>query len=63
MRRILKPPNSQYREEDEVIDDMNEGRISVEKGRKRLHALRLDYQAAAEEAAQAAYDNEMESWA
>lgn len=51
-----------YREEDEIIDSMNDGRISQEEGQRRLRALKEDYRADAEEAAKKAYDDEMERW-
>ncbi len=54
---------SQYdREEQYIIDQMNSGMISQQEGRKQLRELQRDYRAAAQEAAQDAYDREMDRW-
>lgn len=48
------------RAEDDLIDQLNDGRIDEAEFRAEMRYLRDDYWAAAEEAAQAAYDREME---
>lgn len=54
---------SQYdREEQYIIDQMNSGTISQQEGRQQLRELQRDYRAAAQEAAQDAYDREMDRW-
>jgi polyhydroxyalkanoate synthesis regulator phasin len=56
-------PQSQFdREEASIIDAMNSGDISQEEGRKQMRDLHADYRGAAEEAAQEAYDREMNCW-
>jgi hypothetical protein len=55
--------NTQFeREEDALVNDLNEGRITRDEFNKQMRELRLDMQAAAEEAAQRAYDEEMARW-
>lgn len=50
------------REEDAIIESMNNGELSQEDGRRELRELRRDYDACARRAAQDAYDAEYERW-
>lgn len=50
------------REEEEIINDMNEGRISQEEGRRALRDLRDSYWGDAEDSAREAYADEMRRW-
>lgn len=55
--------STQYeREEDQLITDLNEGRITRAEFNKEMQELQRAYQGAAEEAAQDAYEREMERW-
>lgn len=57
------PNESQYdREERQLDEDMAAGRISPAEHREQLRDLHADYRAGAEEAAQGAYDREMDRW-
>lgn len=54
---------SQYdREEEQIGLDYDEGRISLKERDELLRELRQDYRWQAEEAAQEAYDREMNRW-
>ena len=54
---------SQYeREEQDIQDRCARGEISSAEMRAELNELRRDYRAAAQEAAQGAYEQEMERW-
>jgi len=54
---------SQYeREENEIYAAYERGEITNAQLQKELRELRLDYQSAAREAAQDAYDAELERW-
>lgn len=50
------------REEDQLHEDLRAGLITEAEFRKQLRELQQDYRFAAQEAAQDAYDNEMERW-
>ena len=50
------------KEEDRIIDQMNNGEITQKEGERELRELRRDYQAAAEQSAQQSYDDEMARW-
>jgi hypothetical protein len=50
------------REEAHIIEMMNSGEISNAEGWKQIRELQRDYRAAAQEAAQEAYDRELERW-
>lgn len=50
------------RAEEQLIDDLNSGRISEADFRAEMRAMRDDMQAEAEEAAQRAYDDVMGGW-
>ena len=50
------------REEQAIEDDVANGLITRAQANKEIRELHLSYQAAAEEAAQDAYDREMERW-
>jgi predicted RNA-binding protein associated with RNAse of E/G family len=55
--------NTQFeREEDQLVEDLNSGRITRDEFNRAMRELIRDTRAAAEEAAQQAYDNEMERW-
>lgn len=55
--------HSQFeREEDQLVKDLNEGRITRDEYNKQMRELQRDYHASANEAAQDAYDREMERW-
>jgi hypothetical protein len=50
------------REERILEDQLDRGELSPTEHRRELRELQRDYQAAAEEAAQRAYHDEMERW-
>ena len=50
------------REEARLIEMLNSGLITQEQFRKQMREMQRDYQAAAEESAQRAYDDEMARW-
>ncbi len=50
------------REEDHLVELVNSGQISQEQFRKEMRELQRDYRAMAQEAAQDAYDREMDRW-
>lgn len=50
------------REENHLVEQFNSGQISQEEYNKQMRELQRDYRAAAQEAAQDAYDREMERW-
>jgi len=54
--------NQFEREEDYLVEQVNSGLISREEFNKQMRELQRDYRAAAQEAAQDAYDREMERW-
>lgn len=49
-------------EEEALIEDYNNGYLTIDEYHRELHDLEADYRAAAEEAAQRAYDRELEGW-
>lgn len=55
--------NTQFeREEDQLVQDLNAGRITRDEFNKQMRELMRDYQASANEAAERAYDEEMARW-
>lgn len=50
------------REEDALEDVYNQGAISLSEYNKEMREIQSDYQFAAEQAAQEAYDAEMNRW-
>lgn len=50
------------REEDALIDELNDGRITREEYNRARRELQREYNDAAREAAQGAYDRELERW-
>ena len=54
--------NQFEREEEQLDQDLAQGRITREEHRKESRALQRDYRAAAEEAARDAYQKELERW-
>lgn len=50
------------REEEDLQDDLDSGRISVKEYNEAMRDLQRSYQAAAEESAQDAYDSELARW-
>ena len=50
------------REEDQLERDLADGMITAQEFNKQMRDLQREYRYAAEEAAQIAYDNEMENW-
>ena len=50
------------REEDYLCQQYNSGQITQQEFNQQMRELQRDYRAAAQEAAQRAYDNEMERW-
>jgi predicted nucleic acid-binding Zn-ribbon protein len=50
------------REEEALEDAYNNGEITVKEYNKQVQELQRDYRAAAQEAAQEAYENEMGRW-
>ncbi len=50
------------REEDQLCNDLNNGKIDRTEFNKQMRELSRDRQAAANEAAQDAYDREMDRW-
>lgn len=55
-------PTQFEREEEHLIEQLNRGEITQVQYRKEMRELQRDYQAAAEESAQRAYDEEMHRW-
>ena len=49
-------------EENRLCERFNSGEISLDEFNREMRELQRDYRAAAEEAAQEAYDNEMRNW-
>lgn len=55
--------NTQYeREEDHLVEQFNSGQITQKEYNEQMRDLQRDYRAQAQEAAQEAYDREMERW-
>lgn len=55
--------NTQYeREHDYLVDQVNSGQITQKEFNQQMRDLNRDYQAAAQESAQEAYDREMDRW-
>lgn len=55
--------NAQFeREEDQLVQDLNAGRITRDEFNRQMRELTRDYQAAANESAERAYDEEMARW-
>jgi hypothetical protein len=50
------------REEEAIIEDFNQGRISAKERDRAISDLYRDYQAMAEESAMGAYRDELERW-
>jgi hypothetical protein len=50
------------KEEQYIIDAMNNGSLSETEGKKELRELYRDYESHARESAQNAYDREYENW-
>lgn len=50
------------REMDEIYEACNSGQITAAERDRQLRDLRADYRAAAHEAAQDAYERELENW-
>lgn len=50
------------REEDALCEALNRGEMTREQYNKELRELHRDYAAAARDAAQNAYDNELDRW-
>lgn len=50
------------REEQDICDRHNNGEISLSEYNREMQSLQREYRAMAEEAAQDAYDNEMNNW-
>jgi len=50
------------REEEYLEEQLANGEITIKEYNREMLELRRDYQAAAEESAQDAYDREMECW-
>jgi hypothetical protein len=50
------------REEDAITEAYNNGDISLDEHNRQLHELQRMYQVEAEEAAQNAYNQELERW-
>lgn len=50
------------REEDQLCNDLNAGLITREEYNKQMREISRDRHAAAQEAAQDAYDREMDRW-
>lgn len=55
-------PTQYEREEDALVEALNEGRITQQEYNREMRELQRDYRAAAEESAQRAYDDEMARW-
>lgn len=58
----MHPQDAFDREYDRLVDMVNNGEISDAEFRAETGALRQEYRAMAEEAAQAAYDDVMTRW-
>lgn len=57
------PWESQFdREENHLVEQFNSGLITRDEYNKQMRELQRDYRAAAQEAAQDAYDREMDRW-
>jgi len=54
--------NQFEREEDAIMEQINNGELTQKEGQRQLNELYRDYRGAAEEAAQHAYDDEMSRW-
>ena len=54
--------NQFEREEEQLDNDLADGRITRDEHDKELGALQRDYRAAAEEAARDAYEEELTRW-
>jgi len=54
--------NQYDREEEQLADDLRNGRIDQAEYNRQFQALQRDYREAAQEAAERAYENEMERW-
>lgn len=57
-----KDMNQLEREERQIEDDFAHGLISQAEYNAAMHDLQREYRAAAEEAAQQAYERELENW-
>ena len=49
-------------EEDQLVKDLNEGRITQQQYREAMRDLHREYNDAANDAAQQAYDRERDNW-
>ena len=58
----MSAPRGIEREEEELERRYNDGEITIKEYNRELQELYRDYRAYAEEAAQDAYDAEMERW-
>ena len=50
------------REEEDIINQINNGELTNQEGQRQLNELYRDYRAAAEESAQRAYSDELSRW-
>jgi predicted RNA-binding protein associated with RNAse of E/G family len=59
---MFDPENWLAKEEDELTRQVNEGIISQATYQKAMREIHAEYRAMAQDAAQEAYDREMERW-
>ncbi len=58
----MDPQTAMEREEDALVNDLNEGRIDRAEYNKLMRALHQEYRDMAREAAHEAYEREMDRW-